>query len=153
MADEEQNIPEEPNLGGRPPKFETSEAMQAAVDKYFEEVPLNERTITGLALHLGFESRQSLYDYEKIPGFSYIVKTARLQVEHSYEKKLSSSNPTGPIFALKNMGWKDRHELEHSGDQENPVQVQSNVTNNVDYSKLSTAALQEILDNRIKSQE
>jgi hypothetical protein len=76
-------------------------------------------TITGLALYLGFESRQSFYDYEKRDGYSYIIKRARMRVENAYEHRLDSKNPTGPIFALKNMGWSDKQDItqsiEHSG--------------------------------------
>jgi hypothetical protein len=76
-------------------------------------------TITGLAYFLGFESRQSFYDYEKHAEFSYIIKRARLRIECDYEERLNSKNPTGPIFALKNMGWSDRQEIDqktqHSG--------------------------------------
>jgi hypothetical protein len=33
-------------------------------------------------------------------------------VEMSYEQKLSSKDVTGAIFALKNMGWKDKSEMD-----------------------------------------
>lgn len=101
------------NEGGRPPLFDDAAKLQAAIDDYFENFsPL---TITGLALHLGFESRQSFYDYEKNEVFSYIIKKARLFVEKMYEEKLLTNNCTGAIFALKNFGWKDKIETEHSG--------------------------------------
>jgi hypothetical protein len=32
-----------------------------------------------------------------------------------YEEQLSGTAPTGSIFALKNMGWKDKTETEISG--------------------------------------
>jgi len=120
--------------GGRPPLFETPEALEQKIEEYFEScrskvVTLingdGERedktlygdtvTITGLALYLGFESRQSFYDYEKHDEFSYIIKRARLTVETEYEKRLQSKNPTGSIFALKNMGWDDRQSIKHEG--------------------------------------
>jgi DNA-packaging protein gp3 len=101
--------------GGRPPIYDTPEQMQADIDLYFSMTDIKEVTITGLALHLGFESRQSFYDYEQKPEFSYIVKRARLRVEMGYEIKLSGNNCTGAIFALKNMGWKDKTETELSG--------------------------------------
>lgn len=73
-------------------------------------------TITGLALFLGFESRQSFYDYEKKLDFSYTIKKARTFIENDYEELLKTqANPTGIIFALKNFGWKDKSELEMSG--------------------------------------
>lgn len=83
------------------------------LDKYLREPePV---TITGLALFLGFESRQSIYDYSEKGEFSYIIKNARLRVENQYEQNLHANNPTGSIFALKNMGWKDKTESEISG--------------------------------------
>ena len=111
--------------GGRPPIYETPEQLQTAVDIYFSTVegPI---TVTGLALSLGFCDRQSLYDYEKNDQFSCIIKTARLKVENSYEKNLSASNPTGSIFALKNMGWKDKTETgftNNNGEDVAPVQI------------------------------
>ena len=36
-------------------------------------------------------------------------------VECEYEKRLAGQSPTGAIFALKNMGWKDKSEVEQSG--------------------------------------
>lgn len=112
---------------GRPPLFSNAEELEILITEYFESCKYKEDsegkiiqigdtiTITGLALYLGFESRQSFYDYEKREDFSYIIKKARLQVESSYEKRLDNRNPTGAIFALKNMGWKDKHEVEQSG--------------------------------------
>lgn len=96
-------------MAGKPRKFDTADELQAAIDYYFETVegPL---TITGLALALGFCDRQSLYDNEKLPEYSCIIKNARLRVENGYEKNLSANNPTGSIFALKNMGWRDKVE-------------------------------------------
>lgn len=69
-------------------------------------------TITGLCLFLGFESRQSFYDYQERTEFSYTVKRARLKIETEYEKSLHRQSPTGAIFALKNMGWSDKTEID-----------------------------------------
>jgi len=99
---------------GRPLKFETPEELQATILSFFAEE--NGRiTISGLAYYLGFESRQSFYDYEKRPEFSYTIKRARLFIENEYEKLLISNNTTGAIFALKNFGWTDKSELDLSG--------------------------------------
>ena len=67
-------------------------------------------TICDLCLYLGFESRQSFYDYEKKEGFAYTIKRARLLIEREYEEQLQTNTPTGAIFALKNFGWKDTYE-------------------------------------------
>ena len=95
---------------GRPPIFETPEQLEKAIEAYFDAKP--KVTITGLALHLGFCDRQSLYDYEEKEQYSCIIKKARLRVECAYEENLATGTPTGSIFALKNMGWKDKHETE-----------------------------------------
>lgn len=100
-----------PHAGGRPPIFDSPDKFVQACDEYFNTTLPGTRTITGLALYLGFESRQSFYDYEKRDEFSYIVKTARLKVENDYELTLRSASVAGSIFALKNMGWKDRNEV------------------------------------------
>jgi hypothetical protein len=97
---------------GRPLKFETADELEAAIQAYFDnqvesKAPI---TISGLAYFLGFESRQSIYDYKERQEFSYILKRATFFVESCYEEKLSGTTPTGAIFALKNMGWRDKVE-------------------------------------------
>lgn len=91
---------------GRPPIWTDSEEFGKSIDEYFntEKSP----TWTGLAIHLGFESRQSLDDYKKKPDFSYPIKKALLRIENTYEKAILNRNPAGPIFALKNFGWQDK---------------------------------------------
>lgn len=91
-------------------KFETAEAMQIAVDEYL--TANNIPTISGLAYYLGFESRQSFYDYEERPEFSYTIKRCRLFMESWYESRLQGNNPAGSIFWLKNAGWSDKQEIE-----------------------------------------
>ena len=71
-------------------------------------------SITGLAIHLGFESRQSMYDYLKKPEFTYIIKKGLLKVENTYEKGLWTNSPSGVIFALKNMNWTDRMAIDQT---------------------------------------
>lgn len=123
---------------GRPAYFDTEIELQAKIDEYlvwlqgdFKDVqkrdeegdPYTERiylrhpeqpTITGLAIYLGFESRQSIYDYEKNGEFSYTIKRARLFIENAYEKELLGKGVTGAIFALKNFGWADKQEVDHT---------------------------------------
>ncbi len=95
--------------GGKPRRFSNAEELQAACDEYFDRCDNSGKpyTITGLALGLGFCDRASIYDNEKIPEYSHIIKEARLKVECGYETNLHFTNTTGSIFALKAMGWKD----------------------------------------------
>lgn len=97
---------------GRPPIWDDPEAFDKAVDEYFisDVCP----TWTGLAMHLGFESRQSLHEYGQKPQFTYSVKKALQRIENKYEKAISANNPTGAIFALKNFGWRDKQEIDHT---------------------------------------
>jgi len=97
---------------GHPRKFATAEALQTAIDTYFDKCKAEEVRpgVCALALELGFADRQSLYDCEKIHEYSCIIKRARLRVESSYEDRLSEHSCAGAIFALKNMGWHDKTE-------------------------------------------
>lgn len=129
--------------GGRPPFYETIEELDKKIAEYWnyilgdftEEEHEDEEgvtftrkvytrypehpSVTGLALYLGFTSRQALLNYEDKPEFVDSVKKAKLKVEHSYEQALHGRNQAGPIFALKNFGWADKQEIdqktEHSG--------------------------------------
>ena len=112
--------------GGRPKYFDTVEELEGSILDYFNNPPTKAvmtkeglidvpcLTITGLAYHLGFESRQSFYDYENMPQYSYTIKRARLFIESEYEKLLQVGNTTGAIFALKNFGWKDQSAIDHT---------------------------------------
>ncbi len=98
------------NNGGRPPIYDDPIILHDKCIEYFEsciETP-EKATITGLALFLGFCSRGTLNEYAKKDKFSDIIKRAMLTVENSYE----TSGNTFDIFALKNMGWKDKTEVE-----------------------------------------
>lgn len=98
------------NNGGRPRKYATPQELEERISEYFETVSPesgNYPTVTGLALFLGFSSRDGLYEYRDNNMFSDVMKRALMVVESHYENRLNSGAPTGAIFALKNMNWKD----------------------------------------------
>jgi hypothetical protein len=122
MADEEQNetidalekgndvevveahrkylMSEEKHPGGRPRKYQSVEQLQAAIDSYFEST--EKVIITGLALHLGFNSRQALINYEGYSEeFHDAIKRAKSRVEAHYEERLIDSHAAGVIRAYK----------------------------------------------------
>ena len=112
------------NEGGRTAWFKTPKELQNKIDEYFNNCPDKKKvisdgmefelpvfTICGLALYLGFSTRKSFYDYSHKIEFVNIIKKAQLRIEQCYETNLHFSNPTGSIFALKNMGWKDNMEF------------------------------------------
>lgn len=113
---------------GAPPKYDSVEKLQEKIIEYFDggmnhktivigsgadrktkEIPVP--TISGLAMFLGFASRQSFYDYGSKDEFSYTIKKARFAIEVEYEQNLQSGNVVGAIFALKNLGWKDESKV------------------------------------------
>ena len=103
---------------GRPRIIESPEEMDALVDAYVQHCDETEQplTLTGLCLALGLKSRSSLDRYGERPGFSGPVKRAKLLIENGYEVDLrKTGNPAGSIFALKNFGWSDRHDVAVSG--------------------------------------
>jgi len=92
---------------GRPIKY-TADELQTKVNEYFEVEP--KPTIAGLAVFLGMD-RQTLYNYRQRDEFFDILKEGVNKIESKYEGRLIyENNPTGVIFALKNMGWRDKVE-------------------------------------------
>jgi len=106
----------------RPRKYNTTEELEEAISAYFEKNKQDNLipTVSGLALELGFCSRQSLHDYEKDERFSYLIKKARLSIELYWENRLAGNVPTGAIFWLKNhAGYTDKQEI--SGPDKGPI--------------------------------
>lgn len=106
----------------RPRVFNTVEEMQEAIQAYYDKQEQRGKplTIQGLALALGFLTRQSLLDYEGYTDANdkeYLdtIKKARLHIEnYKLEGLLSGDlNTTGVIFDLKNNhGHKDKQVTE-----------------------------------------
>ncbi len=115
---------------GCPPRFTEPEEMQVLIDEYFErckgeqmltpsgEPYLNKQgepviinakppTITGLALALGFTSRQALLNYQAKDAFVDTVTRAKSRVEMYCEERLfDKDGQKGAAFALShNFRW------------------------------------------------
>ena len=127
------------NPNGRPPKYSDTQTMENKINEYFDNckpeylkdedgeyvisskgltlLNLNSPSLSGLALHLGHASRQSIYDNEDKELFSYILKKARTRVEEwVYQNAMSGSiHAAVGIFILKQFGYTDKQEVEHSG--------------------------------------
>lgn len=126
---------------GRPPAYTSVAEMERLIDKYFEDckgelaldndglpmlykgmpvysVPPKPLTVTGLALALGFNSRQSLLNYQGKPQFMDTITRAKAKVEEYAESRLfDKDGANGAKFSLANnfKGWKNKQNLEHSG--------------------------------------
>ena len=137
----------EVNKGGRPPFYKTKEELQEKIDEYFEEckgkplyddndilmrdkygLPIYEGvrppTITGLALALGFNSRQALLNYQAKKEFNDTIVRAKSRVECYAEERLyDKDGANGAKFNLANNfeGWKEKQQIE--ADVKNDVTI------------------------------
>lgn len=126
------------NKVGRPPMYKTKEEIQEKIDAYFEEckgtilkneageivynkygmpIIINERplTVTGLALALGFTSRQALLNYQDKQEFVDTITRAKAVVERYAEERLfDKDGANGAKFSLANNfeGWKEKQQIE-----------------------------------------
>lgn len=108
----------------RPMTYETPEALEAAIDGYFEKHPqAKDWTLTGLCIHCGI-TRKTLYNYEERDEFRRLVEMAKNHIEHSYELMLKAGGGASAIFGLKNFGWKDHINTQISDPNGNPIAIQ-----------------------------
>jgi len=118
---------------GPPMKYQTTEAMQVAIDEYFDfcdnriEKIYSAKadgvieifnpapyTMSGLARRLGL-SRQALSEYKKLELFGDTICEAREKVHEDVENRLMEKNHAGAKFnLLNNFGWRDRTEYKIS---------------------------------------
>lgn len=124
---------------GRKKIWNSVSALQQAIDDYFtgcEPKPLmvdgkpvldkngepvltsKPPTITGLALALGFNSRQTLLNYQSDDKFMDTITRAKSRVEEYAEARLfDRDGANGAKFSLANnfRGWREQSAMELSG--------------------------------------
>lgn len=120
------------HAGGRPPKYKNVEEIEEKIEQYFaicEGEPLLDDegkqivnkygcpcwikppkppTVTGLALALGFASRQALLNYQAKKEFNDTITRAKSRVEEYAESRLfDRDGSNGAQFSLRNnfKGW------------------------------------------------
>lgn len=104
----------------KPPQ--TPKEMEERCQEYFEECDVSGKpyAITGVALVLGVNRRtllkwrndltpQSKYFWRKAIIKKALLKCEDYTVQYLYKGGMS---PAGPIFALKNYGWRDEKSLD-----------------------------------------
>lgn len=127
---------------GRPPRYKTAAEMQKKIDEYFEscrgEAAVDESgkqllnkfgepiifgakppTVTGLALALGFTSRQALLNYQAKPQFVDAITRAKSRCEEYAELRLyDRDGARGAMFSLTNnfKGWSNNPAGEEESD-------------------------------------
>ena len=125
------------NKVGRPPMYKSAEEIQEKIDAYFKKcegeplvidgvvatdkygepiiVGKKPLTVTGLALALGFNSRQSLLNYQDKEEFMDTIMRAKAVVEQYAEERLfDKDGANGAKFSLANNfeGWKEKQQIE-----------------------------------------
>lgn len=142
----------EENKVGRPPMYKSKKEIQEKIDAYFKAcegtpyidkdgnvmidkngdpviVGIRPLTITGLALALGFNSRQSLLNYQGKPEFMDTITRAKAMVEQYAEERLyDKDGANGAKFSLANNfeGWREKQSIE--------ADVKNDITINVELS-------------------
>ena len=122
-------------------KYSSAEKMQEAVDAYFADCaghPLTDDsgevvfgrdgkpviisrppTVTGLALWLGFKTRQSLLNYQhRSEKFNDVITVAKSKCEAYAEERLyDRDGVNGAKFSLKNnfKGWNENPDTNNEG--------------------------------------
>jgi hypothetical protein len=135
---------------GKPPFYNSVEEIQEMIDKYFEECdgkvltdengnPMRNKdgkvirddrrpyTITGLALALGFNSRQALLNYQAKEEFHDTIMRAKAKVERYAEERLYDKHGSnGAKFALANnfKGWSEKQQIEGSINTKQEITVE-----------------------------
>lgn len=95
-------------------KFNDRASLIRLIDEYFERSKYDTDkhtepvTLTGLALYLGFTSKEAFDEYEQKKHYNEILINARFRVMAYYESRLHYPSPTGAIYALKSMGWEEK---------------------------------------------
>lgn len=137
---------------GAPPKYKSVKEMQKAIDKYFEDckgevltdadgnvmydkygcpivVGSRPLTVTGLALALGFASRQALLNYQAKEEFNDTITRAKTRIEQYAEERLfDKDGANGAKFSLANnfSGWAEKQQID--------ANVSNDVTINIELS-------------------
>ena len=104
------------NPGGRPVKWKTPQEMYLAGETYLKARLEQKKVlkIAGLALALDL-SYQGLLEYEEKPQFSETVKKLKTMILDAAEDRLYSNHTTAAIWHTKQLGFKDKSEVEMSG--------------------------------------
>ena len=102
--------------GGRPPKWTDPKVIETIGNDYFKMCTKKKLpyTISGLALALE-TTRQTLMDYQEQDEFTDTIKALKLRCENFAEQQaFIGKNQAGSIFILKNHGWKDQQNVDHT---------------------------------------
>lgn len=109
--------------------FLTDSEGNIVSDKYGAPIVVNSRplTITGLALALGFNSRQALLNYQGKEEFNDTILRAKAHVEQYAEERLfDKDGANGAKFSLANNfeGWREKQSIEAEVNSEMTINIE-----------------------------
>ncbi len=134
---------------GRPPRYKNKKEIQEKIDAYFascegtvlrdssgeailnkfgQPVIIGEKppTVTGLALALGFTSRQALLNYQAKEEFVDTITRAKSRVEQYTEERLfDKDGANGARFSLANnfKGWSEKQQIKADVKKETTINI------------------------------
>lgn len=95
--------------------FNSADELMEKVEEYFDTTDVKFQTRAGLCVFLGI-TKMTFHNYKngsQGQEMADVIEWACTRLENKYEVDLNlRPNPTGPIFALKQYGWKDNQEVE-----------------------------------------
>jgi hypothetical protein len=95
--------------------YENADKLMEKVEEYFDITEPKFQTRAGLCIHLGI-TKQTFLNYKngtQGDEMKEVCEWACTRLENKYEVDLSlRPNPTGPIFALKQYGWRDSQDVD-----------------------------------------
>jgi len=95
--------------------YENADKLMEKIEEYFDTTEPKFQTRAGLCVFLGI-TKMTFHNYKNGSQGEEIKEAcewACTRLENKYEVDLNlKPNPTGPIFALKQYGWKDNQEVE-----------------------------------------
>lgn len=102
---------------------------EVVLDKYGDPVIVGRKplTVTGLALALGFNSRQALLNYQGREEFNDTITRAKTRIEQYAEERLyDKDGANGAKFSLANNfeGWKEKQHIDADVTNEVTINVE-----------------------------
>lgn len=96
-------------------KYDDPKVFMEKAEEYFEVTPTRDQTKADFCVYMGIST--ALLSKYKSGGqgeeFKEISEWVYTRLERKWEADLNyKANPTGPIFALKQYGWRDNQEVE-----------------------------------------